>query len=91
MPLTLHNPDTVAAPLGPYTHAIEVPDGARAILFAGEPLREPAVSQGPFVAESREHLQRMMDDFRLGRMGRLESIAERKIFPHETGKAPTPD
>lgn len=51
------------------------PDGARAILFAGEPLREPAVSQGPFVAESREHLQRMMDDFRLGRMGRLESIA----------------
>jgi redox-sensitive bicupin YhaK (pirin superfamily) len=51
------------------------PEGARAILFAGEPLREPAVSQGPFVAESREHLQRMMDDFRMGRMGRLQSIA----------------
>jgi hypothetical protein len=51
------------------------PDGARAILFAGEPLREPVVAQGPFVAESREHLQRMMDDFRLGRMGRLDSIA----------------
>jgi redox-sensitive bicupin YhaK (pirin superfamily) len=51
------------------------PEGARAILFAGEPLREPAVSQGPFVAESREALQRMMDDFRLGRMGQLDSIA----------------
>jgi hypothetical protein len=51
------------------------PDGSRVILFAGEPLREPIVSQGPFVAESREHLQRMMDDFRLGRMGRLQSIA----------------
>jgi hypothetical protein len=51
------------------------PNGGRAILFAGEPLREPVVSQGPFIAESREHLQRMMDDFRLGRMGRLQSIA----------------
>lgn len=51
------------------------PDGARIILFSGEPLREPVVAQGPFIAESREHLQRMMDDFRLGRMGRLASVA----------------
>jgi enamine deaminase RidA (YjgF/YER057c/UK114 family) len=36
MPLTLHNPGTVAAPLGRYTHAIEVPAGARLLYVSGQ-------------------------------------------------------
>jgi 2-iminobutanoate/2-iminopropanoate deaminase len=36
MSLILHNPDTVAPPLGRYTHAIEVPAGARLLFLSGQ-------------------------------------------------------
>ncbi len=36
MPLLLHNPDTVAAPLGRYSHAVEVPAGARLLFLSGQ-------------------------------------------------------
>lgn len=36
MPLTHHNPDTVVAPLGRYTHAIEVPAGAKLLFLSGQ-------------------------------------------------------
>ncbi|MEY2757660.1 MAG: hypothetical protein RIR33_1438 [Pseudomonadota bacterium] len=34
--LALHNPDLVAAPLGRYTHAVEVPAGAGLIFLSGQ-------------------------------------------------------
>jgi enamine deaminase RidA (YjgF/YER057c/UK114 family) len=36
MRLKLHNPDTVAAPLGRYTHAVEVPPGAGLLFLSGQ-------------------------------------------------------
>lgn len=36
LPLTLHNPASVAAPLGRYTHAVEVPAGARLVFLSGQ-------------------------------------------------------
>jgi enamine deaminase RidA (YjgF/YER057c/UK114 family) len=33
---TTHNPDTVASPFGPYSHAVEVPPGARLVYVSGE-------------------------------------------------------
>ena len=36
MSLTLTNPDTVAAPLGLYSHAVEVPAGARLVFVSGQ-------------------------------------------------------
>ena len=31
-----HTPDSVAAPFGPYSHAVEVPPGARLLYISGE-------------------------------------------------------
>ncbi len=36
MPLILHNPSCVAAPLGRYTHAVEVQPGARLVFLSGQ-------------------------------------------------------
>ena len=44
-------------------------DGARAIVIAGKPLREPIAQYGPFVMNTRDELVQAVDDFRAGRMG----------------------
>jgi 2-iminobutanoate/2-iminopropanoate deaminase len=31
-----HTPDTIAAPFGPYSHAVEVPEGSRLLYISGE-------------------------------------------------------
>jgi enamine deaminase RidA (YjgF/YER057c/UK114 family) len=36
MNLVFHNPDSVAAPLGRYTHAVEVPAGQRMVFLSGQ-------------------------------------------------------
>jgi redox-sensitive bicupin YhaK (pirin superfamily) len=42
------------------------PEGARAILVAGAPLREPIVQYGPFVMNSKEEIFQAVEDFRRG-------------------------
>lgn len=36
MPLTVHNPNAIAAPIGAYSHGIEIPAGARLLHVAGQ-------------------------------------------------------
>ena len=43
-------------------------DGARAILVAGRPLKEPIVQYGPFVMNSKEEIFQAVEDFRAGRL-----------------------
>ena len=45
---------------------------ARFVLAGGEPIGEPVVTYGPFVMSNRLDVQRVMDDYRLGRMGKVE-------------------
>ncbi|MCA9238507.1 MAG: pirin family protein [Planctomycetales bacterium] len=45
---------------------------ARVLVLTGEPIGEPVVGQGPFVMNTREEISRAIDDFRQGRMGRLD-------------------
>jgi hypothetical protein len=45
---------------------------ARFVLAGGEPIGEPIVTYGPFVMSRREDLQKVVDDYRAGRMGRVE-------------------
>ena len=42
--------------------------GTRALLIAGQPLREPIAQCGPFVMNTREQLVEAVDDFRSGRL-----------------------
>jgi len=42
--------------------------GARVLLMAGKPLREPIVQYGPFVMNSREEIEQALRDFRSGRL-----------------------
>ena len=44
-------------------------EGARALLIAGRPLKEPIAQYGPFVMNSNEQIFQAVEDFRAGRMG----------------------
>lgn len=43
-------------------------DGARFILLAGKPLREPVVQYGPFVMNTREEIEQTLADYRDGKL-----------------------
>ena len=54
---------------GEQLHISAGSEGARLILVAGRPLREPVMRHGPFVMNTREELVQAVDDFRAGLMG----------------------
>ena len=41
--------------------------GTRAIVIAGQPLKEPIAQYGPFVMNTREELMQAVEDFRAGK------------------------
>jgi redox-sensitive bicupin YhaK (pirin superfamily) len=43
-------------------------DGARFLLLAAKPLREPVVQYGPFVMNTREEIEQALADYRDGRL-----------------------
>lgn len=43
-------------------------DGARAILVAGQPLKEPIVQYGPFVMNTQQEIFKAVEDFRAGKL-----------------------
>jgi quercetin 2,3-dioxygenase len=49
--------------------------GARLMLYAGEPIREPLVHQGPFVAGSRVELAELYRGFRNGEFTSMHALA----------------
>jgi len=42
---------------------------AQFLLFAGRPIGEPIVQHGPFVMNTREEIEKTIDDYRRGRNG----------------------
>jgi redox-sensitive bicupin YhaK (pirin superfamily) len=55
------------------------PEGARAVLFAGQPIGAPYVAGGPFIADDEAQLQHFMADYRAGRMGRVAPFNQATI------------
>jgi quercetin 2,3-dioxygenase len=46
--------------------------GARLLLLAGQPLREPVARYGPFVMNTEAEIRKAMSDFRSGRLGEIQ-------------------
>jgi len=46
------------------------PDGARFLVLAGRPLREPIAQYGPFVMNTREEIEQAMRDYQSGELTR---------------------
>lgn len=63
-------PSRSAAVLGPGESVVLVAgsDGAKFLLLAGKPLREPVVQYGPFVMNTREQIEQALADYRDGRL-----------------------
>jgi hypothetical protein len=53
------------------------PDGARLVLYAGEPQDEPLVHYGPFVAGSPAEINELFRRYRAGRFESMSAIARR--------------
>jgi Pirin C-terminal cupin domain len=51
--------------------------GARIVLYAGEPQREPLVHHGPFAASSVAEIEEMFHRYRAGRFESMSAIARR--------------
>ena len=51
--------------------AIEASADSTLLLLSGAPLAEPVVGYGPFVMNSRQEIEAAMNDFRLGKFGRM--------------------
>jgi quercetin 2,3-dioxygenase len=51
---------------------IQVTEDATLLVLSGEPIKEPVVSYGPFVMNTREELSQAVKDYREGKMGQLD-------------------
>jgi len=55
--------------------------GARFVMYAGKPVGESIVSHGPFIADSKEDIMRLYQEYRQGKMGHISDVApEQKIM-----------
>jgi redox-sensitive bicupin YhaK (pirin superfamily) len=50
-------------------------DGARIVLYAGQPQHDAIVSHGPFIGDTREDIVRLYNEYREGRFERMTHLA----------------
>jgi redox-sensitive bicupin YhaK (pirin superfamily) len=50
-------------------------EGARVVLYAGEPQGVPIVSHGPFIADSQKDIARLFGEYRAGEFVRMSELA----------------
>jgi len=60
---------------GEHVEVTAGPDGARFLLLAGRPLREPVVQYGPFVMNTQEEIEQAVRDYQSGELTRT-SVAQ---------------
>ena len=50
-------------------------EGARIVLYAGQPQGDPIVSHGPFIGDSRDDIVRLYTEYRAGEFERMSNLA----------------
>ncbi len=55
-------------------------DGARVVLYAGEPQHDEIVSHGPFISDHQEEIRELYSDFRHGKMRHVSTLSEGQRF-----------
>ncbi len=50
-------------------------NGARVVLYAGQPTQDAIVSHGPFIADTREDIARLYTEYRAGQFERMSNLA----------------
>jgi redox-sensitive bicupin YhaK (pirin superfamily) len=55
-------------------------EGARVILYAGEPQHDKIVSHGPFISDHQEEIKELYSDFRHGKMRHVSTLSEGQRF-----------
>lgn len=51
-------------------------EGARLVLYAGQPQGDPIVSHGPFIGDSKDDIVRLYNEYRAGRFERLSALVK---------------
>jgi len=71
-------------PKGEGTSAVYVRagnDGARVVMYAGQPQGDPIVSHGPFIGDSRDDIIRLYAEYRAGRFEKMSELARAAATP----------
>ncbi|MGG7665315.1 pirin family protein [Dyadobacter sp. BHUBP1] len=55
-------------------------EGARVVLYAGEPQHDSIVSHGPFIADHQEEIKELYSDFRHGKMRHVSTLSDGQRF-----------
>lgn len=55
-------------------------DGARVVLYAGEPQHDEIVSHGPFISDYQEEIKELYSDFRHGKMRHVSTLSDGQRF-----------
>ncbi len=56
-------------------HIAATDDGARVVLYAGQPQQDAIVSHGPFIGDTREDIARLYAEYRAGQFERMSNLA----------------
>lgn len=84
----LHRPDTGAdAEETSLLRIAAAEEGARIVLYAGQPQHDAIVSHGPFIGDTREDIVRLSNEYREGRFERMSHLARetRTARPQSAG------
>jgi redox-sensitive bicupin YhaK (pirin superfamily) len=56
-------------------------EGARVVMYAGQPQGDPIVSHGPFIGDSRDDIIRLYAEYRAGRFQKMSELARAAATP----------
>ena len=56
-------------------HVVSGEEGARLVLYAGQPQGDRIVSHGPFIGDSKEDIVRLYTEYRAGEFVRMTELA----------------